>query len=325
MATEYNLIKTGSEAVDAVGMINITGNVTPENWYKWIRRHNGRPHHFAITLLAEIVYWYRPKEIRDEKTGTVRGYEKKFKGEWLQKDYADLTEKFGEEQHTIRRALECLEELGVIKKHLCTVLIENKKTDDKNAKKCNNVLFIELCPDVLKQITFSLPDGNESEPQNNVSKYDEKEEEKELTNLSITSEIMPEEEQICKEPVDKFVETNTKTDKENYINNISTTHEEIPVVDDAKKLFAGLGLSDKDIGTIVHESGDDLSRCRQAVEVLKKQKGLIENVVGWLIKAVREGYVIPRSYRGLPCWNSGAICQREYDYEALEKQLVKNW
>ena len=110
-------------------------------------------------------------------TGTVRGYEKKFKGEWLQKDYADLTEKFGEEQHTIRRALDCLEELGVIKKHLCTVLIENKKTDDKNAKKCNNVLFIELCPDVLKQITFSLPDGNESEPQNNVSKYDEKEEE----------------------------------------------------------------------------------------------------------------------------------------------------
>lgn len=325
MMTEYNLIKTGSEAVDAVGMINITGNVTPENWYKWICRHNGRPHHFAITLLAEIVYWYRPKEIRDEKTGTVRGYEKKFKGEWLQKDYTDLTKKFGEEQHTIRRALDCLEELGVIKKHLCTVLIENKKMDDKNAKKCNNVLFIELRPDVLKMITFSLPDSDNSEPENNVSKSEEKEGETIFTNLSIASEIMPEKEQICKEPADKSVETNTKTDKENYINNISTTHENVPVVDDAKKLFAGLGLSDRDIGTIVHESGDDLLRCRQAVEVLKKQKGVIENVVGWLIKAVREGYVISRSYRGSPGWNSFGICQREYDYDALEKQLVKNW
>ena len=122
-----------------------------------------------------------------------------------------------------------------------------------------------------------------------------------------------------------MAQTNTKTDKENYINNISTTNEEIPVVDDAKKLFAGLGLSDKDIGTIVHESGDDLSRCRQAVEVLKKQKGVIENVVGWLIKAVREGYVIQRYYRGSPGLDFCAICQREYDYEALEKQLVKNW
>lgn len=63
------IISTGSAEVDSIGMMDLSGNVIPNNWYLWILRDNGRPHHFAISLLGEIVYWYKPVEIRDEESG----------------------------------------------------------------------------------------------------------------------------------------------------------------------------------------------------------------------------------------------------------------
>ena len=62
-----NILNTGNSTVDAIGQMNITGNVTPPNWYKTILRDNGKPYLLAICILSEICYWYRPKEIRDEQ------------------------------------------------------------------------------------------------------------------------------------------------------------------------------------------------------------------------------------------------------------------
>ena len=39
------------------------------SWYKKIRRENGKPDHFEVTLLSDIVYWYRPTEVRDPVSG----------------------------------------------------------------------------------------------------------------------------------------------------------------------------------------------------------------------------------------------------------------
>ncbi|HHI3226289.1 TPA: hypothetical protein ACP46S_004913 [Escherichia coli] len=65
--------------VMAIGQINISGNVTPATWWKYIRLPSGRPDATAIALLSEIVYWYRPTEVRDEHTGALLGY-RKFSG-----------------------------------------------------------------------------------------------------------------------------------------------------------------------------------------------------------------------------------------------------
>lgn len=70
-----------------MGTINITGNIIPQIWYSKITRENGKPYLLAITLLADIVYWYRPSEQRDEQTGKVIGWRKRFKGDLLQKTY----------------------------------------------------------------------------------------------------------------------------------------------------------------------------------------------------------------------------------------------
>ena len=42
-------------------------------WFKTIRYPNGVPHNNAIHILADIVYWYRPKEERDEESGQLIG------------------------------------------------------------------------------------------------------------------------------------------------------------------------------------------------------------------------------------------------------------
>ena len=78
-------ITSGNQIVDAMGMMNISGNVISQIWYSTITRPNGKPYLLAITLLSDIVYWYRPAEERDEQSGRVIGWKKRFKGDLLQK------------------------------------------------------------------------------------------------------------------------------------------------------------------------------------------------------------------------------------------------
>ncbi len=67
---------TGNKAVDMMSSLNITGNVIPVKWCHTIRYPNGKPNLNAIMILSDIVYWYRPREIRDERTGSVIRLEK---------------------------------------------------------------------------------------------------------------------------------------------------------------------------------------------------------------------------------------------------------
>ena len=60
-------LTTENAIVNAVGKMAITGNVIPESWYKTVVSPNGRVNLLAVNLLADIVYWYRPMEIRDER------------------------------------------------------------------------------------------------------------------------------------------------------------------------------------------------------------------------------------------------------------------
>ena len=69
---------TGNPIVDEVGTMNFTGNVIPMVWFKTIRYPSGAPNNNAIHILADIVYWYRPKEERDEESGQLICMKKSF-------------------------------------------------------------------------------------------------------------------------------------------------------------------------------------------------------------------------------------------------------
>lgn len=61
---------TGFGAVDRMAEISITGNVTPVTWYTTFRKPgSGTAFFLAVSILSDIVYWFRPAAVRDEETG----------------------------------------------------------------------------------------------------------------------------------------------------------------------------------------------------------------------------------------------------------------
>ncbi len=142
---------TGNPIVDQVGEINISGNVVPITWYQTMIGKSGKPMLLAINLLADIVYWYRPKEIRDEGTGSLVGFQKRFKADLLQRSYRQIENRFGVTKKQARSALDFLNEIGVIKKHL-----RNEKTPE--GVKLHNSMYLELVPEKLIELTFPKSD-----------------------------------------------------------------------------------------------------------------------------------------------------------------------
>ena len=132
--------------LDEVGRINISGNIIPMVWFQAIRYPNGKPNVNAIIILADIVYWYRPTEIRDEITGQVVGRRKKFRDDLLQRSYGQISELFGLTKKQVVTAVNALEQMGVIKRNFRNMRI--------NGQFVSNVLYLELIPQRLHEITY---------------------------------------------------------------------------------------------------------------------------------------------------------------------------
>ena len=144
---------SGNQTVDAMGSIAIKGNVIPEEWNKHIiKPTTGKPYLLAIVILSDLVYWHRPTEVRDERTGEVIGWRKKFHGEMLQKSYQEYANKYGESKKTIKLAFDQLVAVGVIKRYFYNIEYANGRT-------VPNQMFIDLDIEVLKEITYPKEDG----------------------------------------------------------------------------------------------------------------------------------------------------------------------
>lgn len=185
-----NIVNTGNASVDALAEMNISGNVTPVNWYKTILRENGKPYLLAICVLSEIVYWYRPVEVRDEHSGMTIGYRRKFREDLLQKTYNDFAEQFGESRRSVKAAFDRLEEIGVIRR-------EFRNIETNSGMVLNNVMYIDLCVDKLYTCTYLDIPGDDEDVEN-------------------TGEgIQKQAEYQANKPVTKFCNTNTENTTEN--------------------------------------------------------------------------------------------------------------
>ena len=138
-----------SPAVEAMKGLHMEGNIIPMEWFSHITFENGRPDTNAILLLSDIVYWYRPTIVRDEGSGQVLGYQKKFRADLLQKNYQDYETLFGFSKKQIRDAFVRLEEIGVIRRVFRTV--------DTGFGYQSNVMFIDLFTDKVREITHKVP------------------------------------------------------------------------------------------------------------------------------------------------------------------------
>lgn len=170
-----SIYSTGNAIVDENAKLNITGNIIPQAWYRTVIRDSGKPNLTAIVILADICYWYKPTELRDESTGQVTAVKKKFKSDLLQRSYQQISEQFGISKKEATNAIIFLEKLGVIKRLFRTVTI--------NGLVVNNVLYLELIVSKLREITYPgdktenpLPierDREKAEKQETSAEYDE--------------------------------------------------------------------------------------------------------------------------------------------------------
>ncbi len=131
----------------------LTGNIIPHHWYQTICNKSGKPNRIAISLLSEIVYWYRP---------TRAGLSKFFGKEW-QTSYAYLEKKLCACRESIRSAFVMLERLGIIQRELKSIQVRGQTY--------NNVLFIKL---IDTKFISSFENKSSSNISNSISSFNNK-------------------------------------------------------------------------------------------------------------------------------------------------------
>jgi len=127
--------------------VELPGNTVPLSWYRYIKTQNGTVNHVAITLLADIVFWYRPVEERNPETGEAIGYRQKFKADKLQKNYQSYVDLFGFTKIQVKRAFDDLIRLKLVKREFKTI-------ETNEGLKLSNVMFIEPIIDNVLKITY---------------------------------------------------------------------------------------------------------------------------------------------------------------------------
>jgi hypothetical protein len=133
--------------IDQIDQMHFEGNVIPSSWYKRITFANGKPNLNAITILADIIYWYRKTEIKDEDTGEVTERRKRIRSDKLQRSYSQLCSMFGFGKDQARDACDFLVEKKLITREFRTVNLNN-------GDRLGNVMFLEPIPENIKIITY---------------------------------------------------------------------------------------------------------------------------------------------------------------------------
>ena len=105
-------------AVVAISELDITGNVVPREWLLRLKMPNGAPDAIGALILAEIVFWYRWTEVRDESSQFILRRERRFKADKLQKSYQQLSAASGFSRQQVRSAIYRLETGGYLTKEL---------------------------------------------------------------------------------------------------------------------------------------------------------------------------------------------------------------
>lgn len=202
-----NPFDTGSPTVDRMCRLQFTGNVIPSSWYHTIKKETGKPNLNAIIILADIVYWYRPVEIRDEATGQLCGFKKKFQADILQRNYQQIAELFGISKRDATNAIVELEKLGVVRRVFRTVSIKGQLY--------SNVMFLDLDVDELIQLTY--PDTLDLEPEKEVCRgYHSFEEQGTPKKGTGVTKIRERVSQKWERPVTEMRETYTKNTYRDY-------------------------------------------------------------------------------------------------------------
>jgi len=146
------MIKDTTPIVDAIGKIKRVGNRIDDCWYEHLklplRRGETEPKtdSVSVILLGDIFTWYEPTIKYDETTSEIISIKKKFSDNMLQKQYELWGRKFGYTKNQVKCAVDRLVNAGILKR-------EFRNLTSKNGLKLNNIMYIELVPEKISEIT----------------------------------------------------------------------------------------------------------------------------------------------------------------------------
>lgn len=167
-----------------IAELNISGNIIPILWFENMRytteKGTEKANILAILILSDIVYWYRPYEIRDEQTGSLVELKQKFKADKLQKSYNQYSNLFGSTKISVKSAINFLIDFNLISREFRDITINNKRL--------TNVMYLEPIPNQINQISTSLEKNRDIEkkvtpPYKKLNTYTK------TTHSEITSEL----------------------------------------------------------------------------------------------------------------------------------------
>lgn len=146
-----------------IGKIHFEGNVIPHTWYNYIKLPSGKTDLPAITILAEIVYWYRPthQAPENEYEAHIVKPKKKFTRDKFSCTAAYFVNKFGITVDQARNALKRLENQGYIQR-------EYRDLNTKQGVRLTNIMFIEPVPNKIMGITHPDTPDIPPSPQNDT-------------------------------------------------------------------------------------------------------------------------------------------------------------
>lgn len=128
-----------------MGRIPIQGFIICPQWGLSLKNDSGLPDLPAIVILSEIVHWTLPVLQFDENRNVV-GYGKKFKGDWLQLNYKQVSARWGLSMKQVKTAVSKLVSMGLIEREVRTVTTGTGTT-------IPNVVFVRPNPEAIRQIT----------------------------------------------------------------------------------------------------------------------------------------------------------------------------
>lgn len=219
-----------------------------------------------------------------------------------------LSDKFGLSKDQVRDTLDFLESNSkVIKRHYRTI--------DGRTGKLSNVMYIELIPTVLMNLTYldSADGGNIPES----------------TEISSTSYLEKSEEVLENSPTPIGENSNTYTEntlKNTEENNTETTTTKAggPVVYSESELFwcreVYPNFSDDSLTKFLNAANGNVSKVISSSSLYNEQKANIKHPESWIIACIKGSYYENKSNKPTKKIDHG-FKGRDYDWDKLEAEL----
>ena len=219
-----------------------------------------------------------------------------------------LSDKFGLSKDQVRDTLDFLESNSkVIKRHYRTI--------DGSTGKLSNVMYIELIPTVLMNLTYldSADGGNIPES----------------TEISSTSYLEKSEEILENLPTPTRENSNTytkNTPKNTKANNTETTTTKAAcaVVYSESALFwcreFYTDFSDEILTKFLEAANGNVSKVISSSSIYNEQKAHIKYPESWIIACIKDGYYVKKANKPTKKIDHG-FKERDYDWDKLEAEL----